>query len=39
MKNGDGAYKGPIFDAQASVIVEKSVYGSNEWKRVNAYQF
>ena len=39
MKNGDGAYKGPIFDPQASVTVEKSVYGSNKWDRVNAYQF
>ena len=39
LKNGDGGYKGPIFDAQASVTVEKSVYGSNEWKRVDAYQF
>ena len=39
MKNGDGGYKGPIFDAQASVTIEKSVYGSNEWKRVNAFQF
>lgn len=39
MKNGDGSYKGPIFDPQASVTIEKSVYGSNEWSRVNAYQF
>ena len=39
MKNGDGSYKGPIFDPQASVTIEKSVYGSNEWQRVNAYQF
>ena len=39
LKNGDGSYKGPIFDPQASVTIEKSVYGSNEWSRVNAYQF
>lgn len=39
MKNGDGSYKGPIFDPQASVTIEKTVYGSNEWSRVNAYQF
>ena len=39
MKNGDGGYKGPIFDPQASVTIEKSVYGSNKWDRVNAFQF
>ena len=39
LKNGDGSYKGPIFDPQASVTIEKSVYGSNKWDRVNAYQF
>ena len=39
LKNGDGGYKGPIFDPQASVTIEKSVYGSNKWDRVNAFQF
>ncbi len=39
LKNGDGSYKGPIVDAQASVTIEKSVYGSNKWERVDAYQF
>ena len=39
MKNGDGGYYGPIYEVQANVTIEKSVYGSNEWKRVNAYQF
>ena len=39
LKNGDGSYKGPIIDAQASVTIEKSVYGSNKWERVDAYQF
>ena len=39
LKNGDGSYKGPIIDAQASVTVEKSIYGSNKWERVDAYQF
>lgn len=39
LKNGDGSYKGPIIDAQASVTIEKSVYGSNQWERVDAYQF
>ena len=39
LKNGDGAYKGPIFDPQASVTIEKSVYGSNKWDRLNAFQF
>ena len=39
LKNGDGSYKGPIIDAQASVTVEKSIYGSNKWEKVDAYQF
>ena len=39
LKNGDGSYKGPIVDAQASVTIEKSIYGSNLWERVDAYQF
>ena len=39
LKNGDGSYKGPIFDPQANVTVEKSVYGSNQWERVDVYQF
>ena len=39
LKNGDGSYKGPIIDAQASVTIEKSVYGSNKWEKVDAYQF
>ena len=39
LKNGDGSYKGPIIDAQANVTIEKSVYGSNKWERVDAYQF
>ena len=39
LKNGDGSYKGPIFDPQASVTIEKSVYGSNKWDRLNAFQF
>ena len=38
IKNGDGSYKGPIIDPQANVTIEKSVYGSNEWERVDAYQ-
>ena len=38
LKNGDGSYKGPIIDAQANVTIEKSVYGSNKWERVDAYQ-
>ena len=39
LKNGDGSYKGPIIDPQANVTIEKSVYGSNTWERVDAYQF
>ena len=39
LKNGDGSYKGPIIDPQANVTIEKSVYGSNKWERVDAYQF
>ena len=39
LKNGDGSYKGPIIDAQASVTIEKTIYGSNQWERVDAYQF
>ena len=39
LKNGDGSYKGPIIDAQANVTIEKTVYGSNQWERVDAYQF
>ena len=39
LKNGDGSYKGPIIDPQASVTIEKSVYGSNKWDRVDAHQF
>ena len=39
LKNGDGSYKGPIFDPQANVTIEKTVYGSNKWERVDAYQF
>lgn len=39
MRNGDGSNKGPIVDAQASVTVEKTIYGSNKWERVDAYQF
>ena len=39
LKNGDGSYKGPIIDPQASVTIEKSVYGSNKWDRVDAFQF
>ena len=39
LKNGDGSYKGPIIDAQANVTIEKSVYGSNMWEKVDAYQF
>ena len=38
LKNGDGSYKGPIIDPQANVTIEKSVYGSNQWERVDAYQ-
>lgn len=38
LKNGDGSYKGPIIDAQANVTIEKSIYGSNQWERVDAYQ-
>ena len=37
--NGDGSYKGPIIDPQANVTIEKSVYGSNKWEKVDAYQF
>ena len=39
LKNGDGSNKGPIVDAQASVVIEKTIYGSNKWERVDAYQF
>lgn len=39
LKNGDGSYKGPIIDPQASVTIEKTIYGSNEWEKVDAYQF
>ena len=38
LKNGDGSYKGPIIDPQAAVTIEKSVYGSNKWERVDAYE-
>ncbi|MBO7045216.1 MAG: hypothetical protein J6W38_02530 [Prevotella sp.] len=38
LKNGDGSYKGPIIDAQAAVTIEKSVYGSNVWEKVDAYE-
>ena len=38
LKNGDGSYKGPIIDAQAAVTIEKSVYGSNKWEKVDAYE-
>ena len=38
LKNGDGSYKGPIIDPQANVTIEKSVYGSNKWERVDAHQ-
>ncbi|MBR6187510.1 MAG: hypothetical protein IKQ59_00905 [Prevotella sp.] len=38
LKNGDGSYKGPIIDPQANVTIEKTIYGSNEWERVDAYQ-
>ncbi len=38
LKNGDGSYKGPIVDAQAAVTIEKSVYGSNQWEKVDAYE-
>ena len=39
IKNGDDGFYGPIYEAQANVTIEKSVYGSNEWKRLNAHQF
>ena len=39
LKNGDGSNKGPIIDAQANVTIEKTVYGSNKWEKVDAYQF
>lgn len=39
LRNGDGSYKGPIIDAQANVTIEKSIYGSNKWEKVDAYQF
>ena len=39
LKNGDGSYKGPIIDPQANVTIEKTVYGSNKWEKVDAYQF
>ena len=39
LKNGDGSYKGPIIDPQAAVTIEKSLYGSNQWEKVDAYQF
>ena len=38
LKNGDGSYKGPIIDAQAAVTIERSVYGSNQWEKVDAYE-
>ena len=38
LKNGDGSYKGPIIDPQANVTIEKSIYGSNKWEKVDAYQ-
>ena len=38
LKNGDGSYKGPIIDPQAAVTIEKSLYGSNEWEKVDAYE-
>ena len=38
LKNGDGSYKGPIIDPQANVTIEKSLYGSNKWEKVDAYQ-
>ena len=38
LKNGDGSYKGPIIDPQANVTIEKTIYGSNKWERVDAYQ-
>lgn len=39
LRNGDGENKGPIVDAQASVTIEKTLYGTNKWERVDAYQF
>lgn len=39
LKNGDGSYKGPIIDPQANVTIEKTIYGSNKWEKVDAYQF
>ena len=39
LRNGDGSYKGPIVDAQANVTIEKTIYGSNKWEKVDAYQF
>ena len=39
LRNGDGSYKGPNIDAQANVTIEKSIYGSNKWEKVDAYQF
>ena len=38
LRNGDGSYKGPIIDPQANVTIEKSIYGSNKWEKVDAYQ-
>ena len=38
LKNGDGSYKGPIIDPQANVTIERTVYGSNQWEKVDAYQ-
>ena len=38
LRNGDGSYKGPIIDPQAAVTIEKSVYGSNKWEKVDAYE-
>ena len=38
LKNGDGSYKGPIIDPQAAVTIEKSIYGSNQWEKVDAYE-
>ena len=38
LKNGDGSYKGPIIDPQSAVTIEKSLYGSNQWEKVDAYE-
>lgn len=39
LKNGDGGNYGPIWEAKANVTIEKSIYGSNKWERVDAYEF